>query len=70
MNKPLPYAGYDPAENKFPSQHDLNLFRFGFDTLNISQRRPKDTEAKVLKRLTIQRSRDLGLPNPYESEGE
>ena len=69
MNKPLPYAGYDPEENVFPPRKhrrtDYDLFRFGFDTLDISRRNAADTEAKALKRMTIQRSQVLGLPNPY-----
>lgn len=69
MNKPLPYAGFDPAENVFPPRKyrrtDYDLFKFGFDTLDIANRNPADTEAKALKRMTIQRSQVLGLPNPY-----
>lgn len=68
-NRPIPYAGYDPDENVFPPRKwrrdDYDLFGLGFDTLDIANRRSGDTEAKALKRMTIQRSQVLGLPNPY-----
>lgn len=44
-----------------------SLFRLGKDTASIASL-IETTEAKVLKRVTLERCERLGLANPYEAE--
>lgn len=68
----IPYAGKDPWERQIGegyipwSKYDAayERFSFGWDTHKIAQFMGV-SEAKVLKYITIERSRLLGLPNPY-----
>jgi hypothetical protein len=42
-------------------------FRQGFDTMEIAER-TGIPEARVLRRINAQRSKRLGLPNPYSEQ--
>jgi len=68
----IPYAGKDPWEKQIggafvarsKSAIAYERFELGWDTLKIAKFM-EITEAKALQYITIERSKLLGLPNPY-----
>lgn len=66
--KLIPFAGDDrPAPLKAIRLTAATLFRQGMDTREIAIAKDM-TEQAVLKRVTLERCRRLGLPNPYEAK--
>ena len=75
----IPYAGFDPQEGKegyYPSRSELRgtgirqrayvMFRAGKDTFDIAETL-KVEEHRVLAWISIERSKHLDLPSPYEA---
>lgn len=68
------FAGKDPDEKPFSAsdtRHSLrrsrayDMFNLGYDT-TVLAKRFQVTEATALRWVSIERSKRLGLPSPYE----
>lgn len=68
MSALVPFAGDDrPGRLKHVSYDASTMFRHGYNTHEISLAKDMKEHA-VLKRVTLERCRRLGLPNPYEAD--
>lgn len=62
----IPYAGSERTPYRPPSPSVDSLFRLGLDTAEIAERLDI-SEAAVLRKLNVLRSKRLGRPSPYQS---
>ncbi|GAA4108729.1 hypothetical protein ACFFTN_01340 [Aminobacter aganoensis] len=69
----IPYAGFEETRGRGPSKHKVNplsaleLFRKGWDTVQIAAYH-LISEAEALHRLNIERSAAKELPSPYQKD--
>lgn len=67
----VPFVGHDAVDQPFDRHaarraQAYSRFKSGADTLQIA-RAFRVREATILKWISIERSRRLGLPDPYEA---
>lgn len=58
------YAGDDQPPRNRTRLSAASMFLMGYDTLQI-EKHLEITEAQALKRISLERSKRLGLPSPY-----
>ncbi len=69
MAQLIAFVGHDPTENEYRPRHGhrqaaYNRFCKGKDTLTIAEEMGQ-MERTILKWISVERSRRLGLPDPY-----